>query len=116
MLSTRLRNDHTNSQACWWRPSLCVSDAAVLSLAESVTEWPNRIYMGIGTHEGRTECRDDNAVGDAVADVRRLEAIMESTRRPPEIDVVVEPCGLHSERYWAGRLSRALTFLFGTPK
>lgn len=94
-------------------PSLYVNEAAVLTNAEAVTEWPGRIYIGIGTHEGQSECRNDNYVRDAVADVRRLQAILETSPHPPDLHVEVERCGLHSERYWAKRLPRGLTFLFG---
>lgn len=92
-------------------PSLYVNDAAVLDLAERVANWPDRVFVAIGTHEGRSECLADNRVDEAVDDVRRLERILAAAGSAPKVEVVVEECGMHSERYWARRLPAALRFL-----
>lgn len=92
-------------------PSLYVDDAHILSLAEETKDWPSRIYIGVGTHEGASECRDDNRADEPVADVRALEKILEAARPSPALMVVVEACGLHREQDWARRLPVALEFL-----
>lgn len=93
-------------------PSLYVDDAHILRLAGETKVWPPRIYIGIGTHEGASECRDDNRAEEPVADVRRLEEIVKAANPAPTLMVAVEACGLHREQDWARRLPAALEFLF----
>jgi predicted alpha/beta superfamily hydrolase len=101
-------------------PSLYVDSAAILALAGRVPDWPGRVYLGVGTHEmgGAERCRPASAGdgGEAVADVRRLAALLaDRGLAPARLRVAVEPCGAHEERAWARRLPEALRFLYGPP-
>jgi predicted alpha/beta superfamily hydrolase len=96
-------------------PSLYVDDGRIFRAMENVTRWPARVYVGVGTNEmGRRDCSPSDDGGEAVADVRRLAAMLRE-RGVPEthLRVVVEPCARHDEQAWAGRLPGALRFLFG---
>lgn len=93
-------------------PSLYVDEARVLNMAQDVRLWPERVYLGVGTHEGPKECRDDNRVDEAVDDVRRLEAIVRKNHPESSVMTAVEDCGLHAPDYWAKRLPAALKFLY----
>jgi enterochelin esterase-like enzyme len=85
-------------------PSIYADDNHLLKDAASVRDWPPRIYIGTGT------------VQEPVEDVQKLEALL---RRAGLADnrlrVVVEPGAAHSEKWWAGRLAKALPFLFSQP-
>lgn len=96
-------------------PSFYVSDAKVIALAESSGHLPLKVYLGVGTNEmGANECGPDTDGGEAVADVRRLEGIMEGKIKPlhGRLKVVVDECAIHHENAWAKRLPEALKFLF----
>jgi predicted alpha/beta superfamily hydrolase len=67
-----------------------------------------RLWVDIGLDEG----------AKAVADARRLAKLLaqlNNRSRQPKVDLsyLEEPDANHSERSWAGRFGRALTFLFG---
>lgn len=64
----------------------------------------DKIYMGIGTHEGMTSC-EQGANEGAVDDMRRAVELMKGDFKLYD---VVEECGLHSEEYWGRRLPTAL--------
>jgi enterochelin esterase-like enzyme len=84
-------------------PSVYADDYHVLKDAESVLAWPQRIFIGTGT------------VNEPVEDVERLRTLLQRSGLGPErIRVVVQQGAEHSERWWAGRLSNALRFFFGT--
>ena len=97
-------------------PSIYVDDARILRDAQSVAEWPARVYLGAGTNEsGRAGCR---AVAgpepELVADVRRLERLLlRAGIAPKRVHVEITPCGEHDEGAWAARLPTALSFLYG---
>jgi len=93
--------------------SAYVNDEAVLDLAEAATEWPERVYIGIGTHEGPSECLDDNIQMEPIADMRRLQSILLRADPAMPLKVVIEECGIHHEDSYARRLPEALRFLYG---
>jgi predicted alpha/beta superfamily hydrolase len=96
-------------------PSVYVDDYHVLRDALSVRQWPQRIYLGVGTNEsGSATC--DPAVEDAelVTDVKRFRKVLiDAGVAARRIDLTITPCGVHNEQAWAARLPRALSFLFG---
>lgn len=94
--------------------SAYVNDGAVLDLAEKANAWPERVYIGIGTHEGPTECRADNLQMAPIADMRRLQSILLRFDPTMPIKVNVEECGIHHEDAYARRLPDALRFLYGS--
>jgi predicted alpha/beta superfamily hydrolase len=97
-------------------PSIYVDDARILREAESVGEWPARLYVGAGTNEGgQPECPTDAPdEPELVADVRRLERVLAGAGvHPTRIHVEITPCGEHHEGAWAARLPTALSFLYG---
>lgn len=95
-------------------PSLYVSDAKILTLADSVSDLPKRVYLGVGTNEeGNKRCSAGDQTSEAVTDVKRLEKILLARGvHHSGIKVVVEDCAVHNEEAWARRLPAALIFLF----
>ncbi|MCO6512708.1 MAG: esterase family protein [Aridibacter famidurans] len=95
-------------------PSFYVSDAKVLTMAETAEKLPLKVYLGVGTNEmGAKECDDDSDGGEAVTDLRRLESILKRKGLSQgSLKVVVEKCAVHHEDAWAKRLPEALKFLF----
>lgn len=91
--------------------------------ARSVTKWPERIVLGIGTNEdSRPGCQpgpiptladsarlDDMVLGVLTMDRFLRHAGLDASR----LRLVVVPCGTHTADAWAARLPEALTFLFG---
>jgi predicted alpha/beta superfamily hydrolase len=68
---------------------------------------PGRIYLDVGTNEGR----------EALHDVRRMKEVLARKGYVVGRDLlyVVEMGGRHEERAWARRLGRALHFMLGVP-
>ena len=68
---------------------------------------PGRIYLDVGTNEGR----------EALHDVRRMKEVLARKGYVAGRDLlyVVEMGGRHEERAWARRLRRALHFMLGVP-
>lgn len=99
-------------------PPLYVDKYHIFRDARYVSQWPERIYLGIGTNEAaRPVCppadRPDRIVRDLQAFADTLEhAGVDSSR----IRVVITPCARHDEDAWAARLPAALTFLFGSDR
>jgi predicted alpha/beta superfamily hydrolase len=91
-------------------PSLYVGSEYLLRRARSVSRWPFRIDLGVGTAE--TSRADRNA--ETVENVRKLETVLRRAGLGPRrLRVVVEQGGTHSEGAWARRLPAALEFLYG---
>ena len=90
-------------------PSLYVGDQYLLRRARAAKRWPSRIYLGVGTAE--TNNAEINA--ETVRHVQKLERILRDRRLGPRrLQTVIEEGATHSEDAWAGRLPRALEFLF----
>ena len=97
-------------------PSVYVDDYHILEDGRSVEQWPERIFLGVGTNEsGAPDCDPASAEdSELVQDVRRLRELMLSHGVAPErINLSVSPCAVHNEAAWAERLPQALTYLFG---
>lgn len=90
-------------------PSLFISNRRLLKLSRAFRQWPERIFVGIGTKEAGSDERDRQTVED----VRHLEHILRRTGlREDRLRVVIEEGSTHSEREWARRFPEALSFLF----
>ena len=91
-------------------PSLFVANRKMLEECRGLQEWPERMFVGIGTREVGSPGKDEKAVGD----VRQLEAILTAGGLDEKrLEVWIEEGATHSESAWAGRFPRALEFLFG---
>lgn len=82
-------------------PSIYADDDHLLRDATSVRVWPRRVYVGTGT------------VQEPVEDVQKLEALLKRAGLGNDrLCVIVQEGAAHSEKWWAGRLAKALQFLF----
>ena len=92
-------------------PSLYVGNGRLLRDARTITQWPQRMFLGVGTEE--TQRRDWN--DETVSNVMKLEGVLRGKGLGPRrLRVVVEAGARHSEEAWARRLPDALRFLFGS--
>jgi enterochelin esterase-like enzyme len=92
-------------------PSLFISNRQLLKSSRSFRQWPERIFMSIGTREAGSEDRDRQAVED----VRDLENILRRAGMGEDrLLVKIDEGATHSEGEWAKRFPEALTFLFGS--
>jgi predicted alpha/beta superfamily hydrolase len=91
-------------------PSLYISDNRLLKDSANVRQWPERVYVAIGTRE------TGDASGDleAVALVSRFAGILKNAGLDRKrLLVVIDEGGVHREDAWGRRLGRALEFLYG---
>ena len=90
-------------------PSLWVANRQILRNARAVRQWPEKVFLGIGTREVGRDDKDQQTVEN----VRELERILRrgglDERR---LRVVVADGATHSESAWAARFPEALQFLF----
>lgn len=95
--------------------SLWVDNRHLIRMAAESTQWPGRVYIGVGTNEdGRPGCSPDRLTGTPmVDDATKLDSIIGALKSPPAHKLVVEPCATHSNTAWARRLPGALEFLYG---
>jgi predicted alpha/beta superfamily hydrolase len=86
-------------------PALWFAGRAVFPFVEARPYVPGRIYLDVGTREGK----------QTLADVRRLRATLgrKGYRQGRDLFYVVEMGGEHTESAWARRLRRELEFLLG---
>jgi predicted alpha/beta superfamily hydrolase len=90
-------------------PSLFVANGKILKQSAQLRNWPQRIYLGVGTHEVGNTDKD----AETVDDVRELESILRLAGLDDQrLKVLVEECAAHNEAAWAARLPGALEFLF----
>jgi predicted alpha/beta superfamily hydrolase len=90
-------------------PSLWAANRQIIRESRSVTDWPERVYLGTGTAELGNAERDRSVVDD----VREFHAILR--RRglaEPRLRLIIEEGGTHYESAWARRFPEALRFLF----
>jgi predicted alpha/beta superfamily hydrolase len=92
-------------------PSLLVGDEQLLKDAEKATQFPEKIYIGVGTAEEP----DEKASAQDVKDVTDLEKILrDKGLGPNRLQVVVQETAKHDEIAWSKRLQGALLFLYGS--
>jgi predicted alpha/beta superfamily hydrolase len=94
-------------------PSLWASNRQLIKDSRQIRDWPERIFMAIGTAEAGQKDRDQSAVDD----VRELAAIFRRAGLDHQrLLLTVEDGATHHESAWARRFPLALTFLFGRPR
>jgi predicted alpha/beta superfamily hydrolase len=88
-------------------PALWFGERAIYDVVQAAEFVRGRIYVDVGTREGREE----------LADVRRLRDILieKGYRKGKDFLYVVEMGGAHNEAAWARRLRKELQFLLGLP-
>ena len=91
-------------------PSLWVASRRILRESRGFHDWPQNVFLAVGTREVGREDKDEGTV----ASVRELG----STMRRAGLDdrrlmVDIDEGATHSEGAWANRFPRALEFLFG---
>ncbi|HET6763114.1 MAG TPA: alpha/beta hydrolase-fold protein [Longimicrobiaceae bacterium] len=88
-------------------PALWFGQREIYDFVRDAAYVPGRIYVDVGTREGREE----------LTDVRRLRDLLieKGYRKGKDFLYVVEMGGTHSEAAWARRLRKELQFLLGTP-
>jgi len=83
-------------------PSLYAHHDYLLRKAGAVTEWPAKIFVGVGS------------INEPLDDVHRLQAILAGHGLGGQrLLVIEEPGAGHNEQAWAQRFPRALEFLYG---
>jgi len=90
-------------------PSLYVSHRQLLKRSRRFREWPERIYLGIGTRESGRADRDQQYVED----VRKLErSLHQAGVGDNRLRVRIDEGAAHNESEWAKRFPEALAFLW----
>jgi enterochelin esterase-like enzyme len=91
-------------------PSLWVSNRQVLKEGRGFRKWPEKMFVGVGTHEVG---RDDKDL-QTVENVRELERILRRNGLDERrLRVEIADGATHSEGAWAARFPDALRFFFG---
>lgn len=91
-------------------PSLFVSNRQLLKSSRAFRQWPEKMFIAIGTRETGSEDRSRQVVED----VRELERVLRRAGlRDDRLLVKVDEGATHNESDWAKRFPEALTFLFG---
>ncbi|HEX2090845.1 MAG TPA: alpha/beta hydrolase-fold protein [Longimicrobiaceae bacterium] len=88
-------------------PALWYGERKIFDYVEAAPFTGGKIYVDVGTREGREE----------LADVRRLRDILveKGYRKGKDFLYVVEMGGAHNEQAWARRLRQEMQFLLGAP-
>ena len=96
-------------------PSFYVDDNHVLRDVERIGLEVDRVYLGAGTNEiGVVSCGNDDGYLEVVKGALDLSHILVGQDFPVEnILIYIQPCANHSPAAWAGRLPKALSFLYG---
>ena len=90
-------------------PSLFVSNRSILRYSRYFKQWPERVYLGIGTRESGREDKDRQFVND----LRDLERTMRRAGLGEDrLRVRIDEGASHNEGEWAKRFPEALSFLF----
>ncbi len=89
-------------------PALWYGGRKIYEYVEKAPFVPGRVYVDVGTQEGKQE----------LTDVRQLKDLLtrKGYRRGSDLLYVVEMGGAHNEEAWARRLRRELHFLLGVPQ
>ncbi len=91
-------------------PSLFVSNRRIFKYVRAAKNWPEKLLVGMGTHEVGEPERDKKVVDD----VLRLEQLMRKAGLGNDrLKVMIDEGARHSESEWAKRFPQALEFLFG---
>lgn len=91
-------------------PSLWVSNRRVLKECRGFRNWPEKVFVGVGTREVGREDKDL----ETVENVRELERMLRrSGLDDRRLRVEIADGATHSEGAWAARFPYALRFFFG---
>jgi predicted alpha/beta superfamily hydrolase len=91
-------------------PSLWASNRHILKQSRNVRQWPERVFLAMGTSESGREDRDRSMVDD----VRELAAMMRRSGLDDcRLRLMIDDGATHHESAWARRFPDALSFLFG---
>jgi enterochelin esterase-like enzyme len=91
-------------------PSLYVSNRQLLKQSRAFRQWPEKIFLAVGTREDG----DSDRSMEVVDDVRHLESILRRAGlRENRLRVRIGEGATHNEAAWAARFPDALQFLFG---
>jgi predicted alpha/beta superfamily hydrolase len=92
-------------------PSLWVANRQIVREARKYRDWPQKVFIGIGTREAGREDKDQ----ETLANVRELERLLRRASLDNQrLRVEVTEGATHSEGAWAARFPGALKFLFGS--
>jgi len=92
-------------------PSLLIGNGQLLKDAEKANQFPERMYLAIGTAEDPDEKASAQAA-DAVADLEKI--LRAKGLGPTKVKVVIEEGAKRDEIAWSKRLQSALLFLYGS--
>lgn len=91
-------------------PSLYISNRKPLKQSRAFRQWPQRIFLAVGTQETSNPGRS----GEVVDDVRHLQRILQRAGLwDNRLRVRIDEGATHNEAAWAARFPEALEFLFG---
>jgi predicted alpha/beta superfamily hydrolase len=92
-------------------PSLWVANRQLLRECRGVRNWPEKVFVGVGTREVGREDKDLQTIEN----VRELERILRRSRLDERrLRLEIADGATHSEGAWAARFPDALRFFFGT--
>jgi len=92
-------------------PSLYISNRQLLKQSRAFREWPERVFLAVGTAETSNAGRS----GEVVDDVRHLQRLLQrSGLWDNRLRVKIDEGATHNEAAWAARFPEALEFLFHT--
>jgi len=92
-------------------PPLLIGNKELLKDAEKAPQFPEKMYVAIGTAEDS----DEKASARDVEAVQELEKILRAKGLgSTKLKVVIEEGAQHNEIAWSKRLQRALLFLYGS--
>ncbi len=91
-------------------PSFYISQRRILNASRNFRDWPQKVFVAIGTREAGREDKDRQFVED----VREFQGILQRAGlNERRLQVNIEEGATHNENAWARRFPEALTFLFG---
>jgi predicted alpha/beta superfamily hydrolase len=91
-------------------PSLWASNRQLIRDSRAVKNWPERVFLAVGTAEAGRPDRDQSIVDD----VRELAGILRRAGLGGKrLRLVIDDGATHHESSWARRFPEALAFLFG---
>ena len=92
-------------------PALLIGNGQLLKDAEKASQFPEKVYIGVGSAEDT----DEKASAKAVEKVQELEKILRAKGLgETRLRVVVEQSAKANETAWSKRLPNALLFLYGS--
>ena len=92
-------------------PALRIGNGQLLKDAEKATQFPEKMYLAVGTSDGI----DDKASVDNVEAVQQLDKILRAKGLGVmKLDVVIDVGAKANEIAWSKRLQNALLFLYGS--